>query len=99
VSQFLTTYLGDNKSITLSQKLNMYQVFSNNNHECLATLHRSAVLLHLEHCSSVWDLYHKIHMKALEGVETVAARLVTKKTGRGVVNHLELSLLARAIFP
>ena len=55
----------------------LYRVFGSSNRRCLSILYRSAVLPHLDYCSSVWDPPHKTHIQALERVQTFAARLVT----------------------
>ena len=62
----------------------LYRVFGNCNRSCLSTLYKSVILPHLDYCSSVWDPYHKVHIQALECVQTFTARLVTRNwSGNG----------------
>ena len=62
----------------------LYRVFDNCNRSCLSDLYKSIILSHLDYCSSVWDPYHKVHIQALERVQTFTARLVTSNwSGNG----------------
>jgi len=57
----------------------LYRQFNLASPSALSHLYKTLVLPTLDYCSSLWDPLYEVHSNHLEGVQRLAAKIVTKK--------------------